>query len=321
MSEKSLKMNDFRNNVFPRWFSVLFSRVSFVLFSFWRVLIESMTEPTTDWERRQNLERDVNHGTTEFFAAERQENKLGASLTSSQRSSAFANHLKPSSEGRELNFQNYDVENGLNASKNFKTAQNCLNAKIWLASWTAGVSKVTIDDVLSDMKDFEEEKSIFHSETAKFMGSVKVWHKSFRIFEKKLRNIGFGCDLTEFIAEQEILTEEAEKLSACLNDFSIKMPSHFKKKDQKIRKLVHIVNGFCENLNKIWTEFKGDFNAKYARLNGVDVEIRPKVKPEAQAQNFRVGNNVRVWSEFFHGESIGQRPSTFFENNVLSHFT
>ncbi len=186
-------------------------------------------------------ERDANHAMTEFSTAERQESKSGASLSSFQRPSAFTNHMTPSSEGRELNFENHDVENCLEGSKKFKPCQSYTNAKSWFETWTAGVSKVTIDDVLGDMKAFEEEKSVFHSETAKFMGSVKSWHKNFRLFEKNLRNVGFDSDMTDTIAGQEFLTEEAENLLGCLKDFS----SHFKEKDQKIRNFVHIVDGFC----------------------------------------------------------------------------
>ncbi len=65
-----------------------------------------MTETTADSERRRNLERDVNHATTGFLAAERQESKLFASPTGFQRSSVFAVDLKSSSEG-ETDLKNY----------------------------------------------------------------------------------------------------------------------------------------------------------------------------------------------------------------------
>ncbi len=72
-------------------------------------------------------------------------------------------------------------------------------------------------------------------------------------------------------------------------------------------------------MNEIWTEFKDDCNAKTARVNAKmarlnGVKTRPKAKPEAKVQNFRVRNNVGVRSEFFQREGAALGPSIFVEN-------
>ncbi len=118
------------------------------------MLIDEVATPeiTIGWERRRNLEPDANHATTGFLAAERQESKLFASPTDSQRSSAFTFKLKHSSEGREcLNVENHEVENDPKASKKLKTGQGVPNVEMLFATWSAGFNEVTILDVLCDM--------------------------------------------------------------------------------------------------------------------------------------------------------------------------
>ncbi len=123
---------------------------------------------------------------------------------------------------------------------------------------------------------------------------------------------------------------EAEKLMDGLND--LEFSTGFADEKSKIRSLRRIVVGLRGKLNEIWTDFKYDFNAKMSRANVLTnklngVEMRPKAKPEAQAQNFRVGNNVGVRSEFFQREGATLGPSIFVENvdqhvrPQSSHFT
>ncbi len=251
---------------------------------------------------------------TEFSTAERQESKFSASLTRLYRPSAFTFELKPSSEGRELNFEKHDCENGLTASKKLKTGRSVPNVEMLFASWSIGFNKIMVDDVLCDMINLEQQKAVFHGSFAQFLGLVEFWHRDFLSFEKRISNVCIGIDFDATVVDHEFLDQEAGKLLERLNDFSLKfsvVPS-FEDEMSKIQNLVRIVVELRGKLNGMWTEFKLIFNATSARLNGA--EMRPKAKPEARAQNFRVRNNVRVRSEFFQGESIGQRLSNFVEN-------
>ncbi len=255
----------------------------------------------------------MNHAMTGFLAAKRQESKLDASPTGFQRPNAFAKHMRPSSEGREFNFEKHDCENGLTASKKLKTGRSVPNVEMLFASWSLGFNKFMVDDVLCDMINLEQQKAVFHGRFAQFLGLVEFWHRDFRSFEKRISNVCIGIDFDATVVDHEFLDQEAGKLLERLNDFSIKFsgPS-FEDEKSKIQNLVRIVVELRGKLNGMWTQFKLIFNATSARLNGA--EMRPKAKPEARVQNFHVRSTVGVRSDLFQGESIGQRPSIFFEN-------